>query len=629
MTNFKKILILTSVTLLLIASAGLPYAKAEGPGSPENGNAAVLDDAPIFQNEKVCVRCFKTGLDEQSSAFRTLQFSVENLTDVEYTITTAKYSDPTGNRVPDKGRADIDGVAYDSFVSNWRWVAAHETRTVGIVLSNQEGEAVSAPTEGTIRLTLFFTSGIDSFSTEELSIDLSTFSESGGQETDESAAQNAAVVYDNGIVRISMLGLEPYEDAQGFRMNGIRFRVENRTDAEYLFSASPISISSGVNGEKFTVPTGENIATFNNTGCRVSLFGDDFVDGKETIEFVLRLEDRAVDALSYLSVPADASAESLGMTFYFIDSNTKREFNTGVLEIDLSGLAPAAGVTPTDLANSVDTLTFENETVRVYYAGVARDALGTDAMRFHIENLTNRAYLCDIAPISEDAWYTKWEIPGKSTVTLDSAAADLAGANLSAASADPALMAAVTFYFSDAMGHMFDTGEMPVSLQIDPALSETSLDAQNPESTSAAESILFEKEKIRIDFLGIGAIEEGAAEQAVYLSMKVLSKDNLYYVSTAPILPGDEFGGLGLGDITVEGATCKCLLLGTFPQSYGESILILALMGDQNQAFSFPSGADAGTAVFTLYFADTAGNTFDSGEITLDLSNAPSYKQAN
>jgi hypothetical protein len=39
MTNYKKILILTSVTLLLIASAGLPYAKAEGPGSPENGNA--------------------------------------------------------------------------------------------------------------------------------------------------------------------------------------------------------------------------------------------------------------------------------------------------------------------------------------------------------------------------------------------------------------------------------------------------------------------------------------------------------------------------------------------------------------------------------------------------------------
>ncbi len=181
------------------------------------------------------------------------------------------------------------------------------------------------------------------------------------------------------------------------------------------------------------------------------------MDGKETIEFVLRLEDRTVDALSYLSVPADASAESLGMTFYFIDSNTKREFNTGVLEIDLSGLAPAAGVTPTDLANSVDTLTFENETVRVYYAGVARDALGTDTMRFHIENLTNRAYLCDIAPISEDAWYTKWEIPGKSTVKLDALQRIWPGRTLRCI-CRPALMAVLLSTFRR-NGAMFDSGE--------------------------------------------------------------------------------------------------------------------------------------------------------------------------
>lgn len=471
--NYKRTLIFTTLILLLIALAALPFAKAEASSSPENSNATVLNDAPIFQNEKVYVRCLRIDSDEEASAFRTLQFSVENLTDIEYTITTAEYSDPTGNRVPDKGGAEIDGIAYDSYVSNWRWVAAHETRTISILLSNQENDAISAPTEGAIRLTLFFTSEIDSFSTEELSIDLSAFGESGGQGTGESASQNATVVYDNGIIRISMLGLEPYEDDQGFPMNGIRFRVENRSDGEYMFSATPISVSSGANGEKYTVPVGENVATLSDTIFRASLFGDDFVDGKETVEFVLRLEDRNVTSLSYLSIPADTSAERLGVTFYFIDQNSKKGFDTGVLEVDLSGLSPVAGFTLADLAKSADTLTFENETVRVYYAGVGRDALGMDTMRFHIENMTNRAYLCDIAPISEDARYTNCEIPGKSTVTLDSTVTDQTGAEVSTTSADPAAMAAVTLYFSDKMGHLFDTGEMLISLRGESALLET------------------------------------------------------------------------------------------------------------------------------------------------------------
>lgn len=629
MTNCKKILIFTSAILLMISAACLPYAKAEGSGSTENGNAAVPEDAPVFQNEKVCVRRLTADSDEEASAFRTLQFSVENLTDIEYTITTAEYSDPTGNRVPEKGGAEIDGIVYDSYVSNWRWVAARETRTIGILLSNQEGEAVSAPTEGTIRLTLFFTSENDSFSTQELSIDLSTIGESGGQGTDESATQNATVVYDNGIVFISMLGLEPYEDDQGFRMNGIRFRVENRSDAEYMLSTSPISISSGVNGEKYAVPVGENVAAFNNTVCRASLSGDDFVDGKETIEFVLRLEDRTVSARSYLSVPADASAERLALTFYFMDRNSKKMFDTGALEIDLNRLAPAAGFTLADLANSADTLTFENETVRVYYAGVGRDALGADTMRFHIENLTNRAYLCDSAPISKDAWYTNWEIPGKTMFTADSAISVPTEADANMPSGDMASMTAVTLYFSDEMGHLFDTGEMLVNLQGESSIPETTAGEQSGESNAASGATLFQNENVQIDFLGIGAIEEGAAEQVVFLSLKVLSKDNLYFVSTAPILPGDESNAMDLGDVTINGTTYQGILLGEFPQSYGETILMMALTGEQNQVLSFPSGADAGTAVFTLYFADAMGNTFDSGEITLDLSNAPLYEQTN
>ncbi len=613
----------------MISAACLPYAKAEGPGSTENGNAAVPEDAPVFQNEKVCVRRLTADSDEETSAFRTLQFSVENLTDIEYTITTAEYSDPTGNRVPEKGRAEIDGTAYDSYVSNWRWVAPRETRTISILLSNQEGEAVSAPTEGTIRLTLFFTSENDSFSTQELSIDLSTVGESGGQGTDESAAQNATVVYDNGIVFISMLGLEPFEDDQGFRMNGIRFRVENCSDAEYMLSTSPISISSGVNGEKYAVPVGESVAAFNNAVCRASLSGDDFVDGKESVEFVLRLEDRTADALSYLSVPADASAEKLELTLYFTDRNSKKGFDTGALEIDLSGLAPAAGFTLADLANSADTLTFENETVRVYYAGVGRDALGTDTMRFHIENLTNRAYLCDSSPISEDAWYLNWEIPAKTMFTADSAISVPTEADANMPSGDMASMTAVTLYFSDEMGHLFDTGEMLVSLQSESAMPETTAGGQSGESNAASGETLFQSGNIQIDFLGIGAIEEGAAEQVVYLSLKVLSKDNFYFVSTAPILPGDVSNAMGLGDVTINGTTYQGILLGEFPQSYGETILMMALTGEQNQVLSFPSGADAGTAVFTLYFADVMENTFDSGEISLDLSNAPLYEQTN